>query len=597
MRFKNDFELYRKHNTVKLSTFFCTHTLTSIILPLYSVNGNLFYVSLQMVNKMQLMLLILGFSLYISCASELQSTPADQDKPKIENDGIKVRKQDTLAEEKTGYLNGQAAEPTNSTEADSNKGKLQDMKGESAELTKDDKQENGKDEKNAKDNINDDLQYLSAAQGDDRRDHEHQEETTENNEHSEDMSHQEGDDTNEDEMEDPEEDEKSEQDNSGENEDDEKTDAPLDKKNKKQVVLGRGFGSLADMMFQYATVSSIARSSKRRAIFSSAFTPLLTIFPKAPIVIIEDEEVVQLQPLTNITLSNNQISFDSVKQDIPDEGSVEIVGQTKSWKYFHVILNNLRNELSPAQFYIEAADDYLEEVMRRALKNKTEINAKEDKKEELKTGEEDHIYGNEGFLKYNKKEDKRDEDKDMKKGEGKAENVDSKSNEEEPKSIIEQMKSPGDEITLVGIHIPATFSGDDKESDKQQDTSNDDTKLMEEKRKQKEKAVLEYFTSAMEYYRDEHSTNGDYVQFVIVCEDLRWCIGHFNGPGVHFAIGGSSELDMSILARCDHSILTSSSLSWWSSWQAGGQVVYPTTLSEMNGVSIEDYVFPDWAEI
>ena len=155
------------------------------------------------------------------------------------------------------------------------------------------------------------------------------------------------------------------------------------------------------------------------------------------------------------------------------------------------------------------------------------------------------------------------------------------------------MKSPGDEITLVGVHVPAMFTGHKPESgDGQKEESNTD-----QKKNKDEQAVLNYLRSAMDYYRDEHSISGDYVQFVIVCEHLRWCIDNLNGPGVHFAIGGSAELDLSILARCDHSILTASSVSWWSSWLTGGQVVYPATLSEMNGVPIEDYVFPDWTEI
>ena len=368
--------------------------------------------------------------------------------------------------------------------------------------------------------------------------------------------------------------------------------APFDKNHKRQVVLCRGVGSLGDLLFQYATVSSIARSSKRRAIFSSTFTPLLTLFPEAPIIIIEDEEIVQLQPLTNITLSNNQISFDSVKDDIPDEGSVEIVGQTRSWKYFHVILNNLRQELSPSQLYVEAADDYLEEVMRRALKDNFKANANdkiEDEKQD-KSNKNGVEHNSKGFLKYNGREHKND--KEFK---GKLENVNIKATEDEPKSIIEQMKSPEDAITLVGIHVPVMLTADEEEIENGE--SQGDNTRKEARIKEKEQKVLSYFRDAMDYYRDEHSISGDYVQFVIVCEHLRWCIDHLNGPGVHFAIGGSAELDLSILARCDHATLTPSSLSWWSSWLTGGQVVYPATLSEMNRVPLDDYVFPDWTEI
>ena len=544
--------------------------------------------------KLTLTNLVLAFSYALSSTAEL-------DKSKLQNEKPSLRKQDVLVGERTANLNRQSTESVESPKTDTtNKNVPKDTKGDCADQTEIDKHETVKAKGDATENADDDMQYLSAAQVDNQKDQKSQKETTENNEHHEDLEDQQGDNNDHEDMEETYGQEEGEEEEGGDNEEDEATAAPLDKKNKRQVVLARGVGSLGDMMFQYATVSSIARSSKRRAIFSSEFTPLLTLFPKAPIVIIEDEEIVQLQPLTNITLPDTQISFDSVKQDIPDEGGVEIVGQTRSWKYFHVILNNLRNELSPAKFYIEAADDYLEEVMRRVLKTKLNDPNVENKNGEEESEQENQIYGDKGFLKFDKKKEKREEsnkeNKGKKKSEESVENSASKSDKDEPKSIIEQMKSPGDEITLVGIHVSAMFIDNDQEDDKE-DKNKDNAKVMEEKKKQKEKAVLDYFHSAMDYYRDEHSISGDYVQFVVVCEHLRWCIDHLNGPSVHFAIGGSAELDMSILARCDHAILTPSSLSWWSSWQAGGQVVYPATLGEMNGLPIEDYVLPDWTEI
>ena len=483
--------------------------------------------------------------------------------------------------------------PTGASSNDVIEEKIKDAKGDMGEQPRNIKKEYGKNNDDTKDIINDDLQHLSAASTHNEGGTKSQKETTENNEQRENMNEQgeqKGNDVNTDNIKNEEGDQHEEEEEGEEVEEEEEAAAPFDKNHKRQVVLCRGVGSLGDLLFQYATVSSIARSSKRRAIFSSAFTPLLTLFPEAPIIIIEDEEIVQLEPLTNITLSDTQISFDSVEDDIPDEGSVEIVGPTRSWKYFHVILNSLKQELSPSKLYVEAADDYLEEVMRRALKDSFKVNAngKIENDKQDKTNNNGVEHNNKGFLKYN-----RQKHKNYKKF--KSENGNVKPTEDEPKSIIEQMKSPEDAITLVGIHVPVMFTADEQEIKNGEREGENARK--EAKMKEKEQTVLSYFRDAMDYYRDEHSIRGDYVQFVIVCEYLRWCIDNLNGPGVHFAVGGSSELDLSILARCDHAILTPSSLSWWSSWLTGGQVVYPATLSEMNRVALEDYVFPDWTEI
>ncbi len=446
-------------------------------------------------------------------------------------------------------------------------------------------------------NVDDDLQYLSAASGNNRGDTESAEKTTAAYEKHQDLSAQNNrevnDQSNDYDAENTDQDEE-------DDEDYETAAAPFGAGQAAEKILARGAGSLGDLMFQYATVSSIARSSERRALFSSAFMPLLTLFPNAPLVIIEDEEIEELQPLTNVTLSKNAVSFDSVKQDIPDEASVEIVGQTRSFKYFHVIMNNLRTEFSASPFYISAADDYLEEVMQRALKGKLK-----DYKEDKNTDENEILPRAEskGFLKFGSPQEEKKEIQDENKNKfgEKNQNIgpqsDKNKDEEEPKSIMEQLRNPADQVTLVGIHVPAILVADDEDRENGNNPNENPEGRKETEKREKERAIIDYFTNAMTYYRDEHSINGDFVQFVIVCEDLRWCVDHLNGPGVHFAVGGSAELDLTILAQCDHAVLTSSSLSWWSAWLTGGQVVYPATLSQINGVALDDYVLPDWTDI
>ncbi len=485
-----------------------------------------------------------------------------------------------------------------------------------------------KHETDTEESVDDDLQYLAAADQNHKGSGKSAKGTTQTDESDKSVS-----DTTNKETEQKEDDE-GDEDTEEENEDvnqEEDEEGSLSDDEKEEKVLARGGGQLGDLMFQYATVSSIARSSRRRAIFSDDFVPMLTLFPNAPIVIIEDDDIARLQPLVNITLTKTDISFDSVKQDIPEHASVEVVGQTRSFKYFHVIMNSLQNEFKPSAFYISAADDYLEEVMRRALKNELKGYVDEydkEKKDDKTNGValDGAVDKSKGFIPYGPKKDinENDKPKDNDKDEENSqtfENVKDKlrgtsstkhktqaseklvedvsvETKTTPRSLVEKIRSPYEKITLVGIHVPAILAGDVREVEEHhEETSEKAEETPREKMSEEEKTVLSYYSAAMQYYRDEHSISGDFVQFVIVCEDLRWCIDHLNGPGVHFAIGGSQELDLNILAQCDHAVLTSSSMSWWSAWMTGGQVVFPASMPELNGVPLQDYVLPDWTEI
>ena len=370
-----------------------------------------------------------------------------------------------------------------------------------------------------------------------------------------------------------------------EDEDDQEDSSSVSPDGKKHVVFSRGTGNLGDLMFQYATVSSIARSSKRRPTFSLAFSPLLTLFPDAPIVIIDDEEIEELEPLVNVTLSESQVTMDSVRHDIPEGPSVEIVGQVNSWKYFHVIMDRLQKDITPGDFYTEAADEYLEEVISRVMKENRKQDGKETTDNDINKKDEinEKKYDKNGFLKY-------DYDKD----------VDKESHVNVPaipetttlRSMVAELRQTED-ITLVGMYVSAEMSEDpDSEDDMEEVQDANKTKQPKEKAAK----FIKYIKNAMDYYRAEHGTR-DHVQFVFVCEHLPWCLRHLNGPGVHFAIGGSPELDLTILARCDHAILTPSSLSWWSAWLTGGQVVYSDKMDKIAGLSRDDYVMPEWTPI
>ena len=82
-----------------------------------------------------------------------------------------------------------------------------------------------------------------------------------------------------------------------------------------------------------------------------------------------------------------------------------------------------------------------------------------------------------------------------------------------------------------------------------------------------------YLEKAMAYFLSNYSN----VQFVVCSDDIRWSKQNIkNGPGynVYYSVGKSAEWDMTLLAQCNHSIMTVGTFGWWGAWFAGGETVY-----------------------
>ncbi|CAL4182545.1 unnamed protein product, partial [Meganyctiphanes norvegica] len=80
-----------------------------------------------------------------------------------------------------------------------------------------------------------------------------------------------------------------------------------------------------------------------------------------------------------------------------------------------------------------------------------------------------------------------------------------------------------------------------------------------------------YYEDALKHYRQRF----DNVLFVIASDDLIHAKIHLkNHQDVVFTKMKSLEEDMALLASCNHSIMTVGSFGWWSSFLAGGDVVY-----------------------
>ncbi|XP_064111762.1 galactoside alpha-(1,2)-fucosyltransferase 2-like [Macrobrachium nipponense] len=81
-----------------------------------------------------------------------------------------------------------------------------------------------------------------------------------------------------------------------------------------------------------------------------------------------------------------------------------------------------------------------------------------------------------------------------------------------------------------------------------------------------------YFRRAMDYYREKHPG----CRFLVSSDDLSFARRSFGAyTDVLFTPGSVRELDMALLASCNHSIITVGSFGFWCGYLCGGEVVYP----------------------
>ena len=106
----------------------------------------------------------------------------------------------------------------------------------------------------------------------------------------------------------------------------------------------------------------------------------------------------------------------------------------------------------------------------------------------------------------------------------------------------------------------------------------------------------DYLIHAMTYFRRRFTD----VHFIVCSDDAEWCESNVGGlPNVTVSKGNTPEVDLAILARCRHSIITWGSFGWWGAWLAGGHVVYFPTPSaagtaRANHFAKDDYFLPNW---
>lgn len=110
----------------------------------------------------------------------------------------------------------------------------------------------------------------------------------------------------------------------------------------------------------------------------------------------------------------------------------------------------------------------------------------------------------------------------------------------------------------------------------------------------------QYFKNAMHYFRDKYVN----VQFFVSSDDIGWCKKQPYFEETHVISEKHTAVqDMSILASCDHVIISIGTFGWWSGMLSGGEVVYYENEFKMDHkinkgkVDTQDYYPPKWKKM
>ncbi len=111
-------------------------------------------------------------------------------------------------------------------------------------------------------------------------------------------------------------------------------------------------------------------------------------------------------------------------------------------------------------------------------------------------------------------------------------------------------------------------------------------------------ASLSYIYKSMDYFRRKHAN----VYFIVCSDNMQWCERYLSKPDVYFVEDQDSIVDMAVLTKCNHTIMTVGTFSWWAAWLTGGDVTYysnwPRPHTEISDTyNHDDYFMPHWKPI
>jgi len=107
--------------------------------------------------------------------------------------------------------------------------------------------------------------------------------------------------------------------------------------------------------------------------------------------------------------------------------------------------------------------------------------------------------------------------------------------------------------------------------------------------------TADYFRRAMLYFTECLER----VLFVVLSDDISWCIKHLNASHIVHSKGHSPIVDLAISSLCDHAIITIGSYGWWAAWFANGITItqknFPRSGSAVRNIFRRmDHYKPEW---
>ncbi|XP_014779627.1 galactoside alpha-(1,2)-fucosyltransferase 2 isoform X2 [Octopus bimaculoides] len=110
-------------------------------------------------------------------------------------------------------------------------------------------------------------------------------------------------------------------------------------------------------------------------------------------------------------------------------------------------------------------------------------------------------------------------------------------------------------------------------------------------------ASLDYIRRAMQYFSERYHR----ILFLVCTNDMEWAKRYLHKKNVYFVENQPREVDMALMASCNHTIMTVGSFGWWSAWLANGEVVYyrypasrGSKLRKAFSKEMTDYYYPKW---
>ncbi|XP_050410266.1 galactoside 2-alpha-L-fucosyltransferase Sec1 isoform X2 [Patella vulgata] len=101
-------------------------------------------------------------------------------------------------------------------------------------------------------------------------------------------------------------------------------------------------------------------------------------------------------------------------------------------------------------------------------------------------------------------------------------------------------------------------------------------------------APVSYYYKAMNYFRRKYSN----ILFIMISNDVYWAEDNLD----------QVSLDLAVMIKCNHTVITSGTFSWWVAYLSGGDVVYyhlfPEPGTKIANMTVRaDYYPPHWVPL